>query len=145
MTMTQRVTRTLVFFMLGTFVALACGCATLSTPEDEEKVLRDRVVQMMDAKIAGNWSLVYDFYDPASRPNASTGEGAPARGIIFKDYVIKSLEILEPGKEARVEISNDISMSGFDFKDAPEVQRWVKVKGKWYLGVKKATSPMKKE
>jgi hypothetical protein len=143
--MTQRVTKIFVFYVSVTFIVLSCGCATLSSSKDEEDVLRDRVVRMMDAKIAGNWSLVYNFYAPASRPKTSTGgESIPARGIIFKDYVIKNMEILESGKEARVEISNDISMSGFDFKDAPEVQHWVKVKGKWYLGVK-AASPMKTE
>lgn len=99
---------------------------------------------MMDAKIAGDWGLVYDFYAPTSRPKASTGESSPARGISFKGYTIENLEILESGKEARVRISNDISMQGFDFKNAPEVQHWVKAKGKWYLGVK-ASSPMKTE
>jgi len=142
--MTQRAKIISVFSVLGTFIALACGCATLSSPKDEENVLRDRVVRMMDAKIAGDWGLVYDFYAPTSHPKASTGESTPARGIFFKGYVIENLEILESGEEARVEISYDISMQGFDFEDAPEVQRWVKVKGRWYLGVK-GSSPMKAE
>ena len=142
--MTQRVTKIFVFYVSVTFIAFVCGCATLSSPKDQNDVLRDRVVRMMDAKIAGNWGLVNDFYAPTSRPKASTEESTPARGVVFKGYVIENLEILESGEEARVEISYDISMQGFDFEDAPEVQRWVKVKGKWYLGVK-GSFPMKTE
>jgi len=144
MSMIQHVTRILVSSVLVTFIAFVCGCATLSSPKDEKDVLRDRVVQMMDAKIAGNWDLVFDFYDPASRPKTSGEGSSPAGKGIFKDYAIENLEILESGEEARVEISNDISVQGFDFKGAPEVQRWVKVKGKWYFGVK-AASPVKTE
>lgn len=142
--MVHHVTRIFVSSVLVTFIAFICGCATLSSPKDEKDVLRDRVVQMMDAKIAGNWDLVYEFYEPASRPKAS-GEGGsrPGKGI-FKGYTVENLEILESGEEARVKISNDITIQGFDFKGAPETQRWVKVKGKWYFGMK-AASPMKKE
>lgn len=139
--MIRRVTRIFMLSLVAAFVAFVCGCATLSSSKDEENALRDRVVQMMDAKIAGNWDLVYDFYDPASRPKASVEDSSTAKGVIFKGYAIEKIEILESGKEARVETRNDISMQGFDFKDAPDVQRWVKVKGEWYFGVK-AVSPM---
>jgi hypothetical protein len=100
---------------------------------------------MMDAKVAGKWDLVYDLYDPATRPKASGEGSSPAGRNIFEGYVIESLEILESGEEARVEISNDISIQGFDFKGAPEVQRWVKVKGKWYFSRKKNAFPIKTE
>ena len=143
--MIQRVTKIFVFCVSVAFIAFACGCATLSSQKDEKNVLRGRVAQMMDAKIAGDWGLVYDFYASTARPKASTEESTPARGVVFKDYVIENLEILESGEEARVEISNDISVQGFDFKGAPEVQRWVKAKGKWYFGVKKGASPMAPE
>ena len=140
--MIQRVTKIFVFCVSVAFIAFACGCATLSSQKDEKNVLRGRVAQMMDAKIAGDWGLVYDFYASTARPKASTEESTPARGVVFKDYVIENLEILESGDEARVEISYGISMQGFDFEDAPEVQRWVKVKGRWYLGIK-GSSAMK--
>ena len=143
--MIQPVTKILALSILGAFIAFVSGCATLSSPRNEEDVLIDRVVQMMDAKVAGKWDLVYDFYDPAIRPKAP-GEGSPPAGRnIFEDYVIESLEILESGEEARVEISNDISVQGFDFKGAPEVQHWVKVKRKWYYSGKKGASPVKTE
>jgi uncharacterized protein YchJ len=139
--MIKRVTRIFTLSLVAAFAAFVCGCATLPSSKDEENALRDRVVQMMDAKIAGNWDRVYDFYDPASRPKASVEDGSTGKGVIFKGYAIEKIEILESGKEARVETRNDITMQGFDFKDAPDVQRWVKVKGKWYFGTR-AASPM---
>jgi hypothetical protein len=120
MTMIKCVTRILVFSVSGAVIALVCGCATLPFPKDEGEELRDRVVRMMEAKTTGNWDLVYDYYDPAFRSSTSKGE-------------------------ARVEISNDISMQGFDFKDAPETQHWVNIDGKWYYKVRSLPVPIKSE
>jgi hypothetical protein len=131
--------------MFAALISFLCGCATLSSSKDEENVLRDRVVQMMDAKITGNWDLVYNYYDPAFRSRTSKGEFTSENRILFKAYAIQKLEIFPSGKEARVEISNDISMQGFDFKDAPEIQQWVNVDGKWYYKVRSLPVPIKSE
>ena len=143
--MIKCVTRILVFSVSGAVIALVCGCATLPFPKDEGEELRDRVVRMMEAKTTGNWDLVYDYYDPAFRSSTSKGEFTSKNRILFKAYTIQKMEILPSGKEARVEISNDISMQGFDFKDAPETQHWVNIDGKWYYKVRSLPVPIKSE
>ena len=124
------------------FTTLFHGCATLSSPKDEKELLRGRVVQFMTAKVAGQWDSVYDFLDPAFRMKVSKKDFlSRQRKITFKSFEIRKLEILPSVKEARVEISSDISMQGYDFKNALEVQHWVDVDNKWYLKIKEPPNP----
>jgi uncharacterized protein YchJ len=122
-------------------MALPSGCATLSTRKEKD-LLRDRVAQLMNAKMAGKWDLAYDFFDPDFRISVSKKDFTSLqRKTVFKGFEIRKLEILPSGKEARVEINNHISMMGYDLKNAPEVQHWVKVDGRWYVKVKAHNTP----
>ena len=139
--MIRRNTKTFILAALVAFMTLSSGCATLS-PGKEKDLLRDRVAQLMNAKIAGKWDLAYDFFDPAFRIKVLKREfTSRQRKTVFKNFEIRKLEILPSGKEAKVEIKNHISIMGYDFKNAPKVQHWIKVGGQWYLKVKAHTNP----
>lgn len=131
-----------------TMLCFGCGCAKCTLVPvgkmDEKDLLKDNVTQLMDAKVAGKWDVVYDFCDPAFRQKMSKSDYLRGKKLQFKGYTIRNLEILPSGNEANVEISNQISMEGYDFNNAPEVQHWVKTDGKWYLKAKEKANPFAK-
>ncbi len=127
----------LTFLTLLPFLALilSIGCAHCP-PQSQEESLQKRVEGLMQAKIDGKWDVVYTFYDASFR-NAVARENfaQKTKNISFKAFRIEKIEILSSGKEARVKVATDISFQGFDFKDAPKNQHWIKEKGKWFLKV----------
>jgi hypothetical protein len=120
--------------ILAGMLAILSGCATLLSPKDEKDVLTARLKQMMNAKMAGEWEKAYDYYTPEFRqavPKTSFGAKSLER-VQYKGYTIGNITVAESGTQARIELTCDISMKGFDFANAPHPQQWKKVAGKWY-------------
>lgn len=135
----------LIFSAIVVFAVLSYGCATLSAPAGKKASLKDRVNQLMNARITGNWDVVYDISDSAFRKKVHRKEFASRpRKLQFKSFEIRKIEILPSGSEATVDVRNEISMGGYVFKNAPEIQNWVKVDDTWYLKIKAPKNPFKK-
>jgi hypothetical protein len=131
---------------IAALVALAAflaGCANILVREESD-VLRLRVEKLLNAKVARDWGTVYELLDPAFRQKVSKIAflNRP-RNIVFKGFKIKDLQLLPSGKEAKVNVIYTISMRGFVFKNAPEVQRWVQTEGNWYLKMIPHANPFK--
>lgn len=126
-----------IFLALLPFLALtfSIGCAFFP-PQRPEESLQKRVEGLMQAKIDGKWDVVYTFYDASFRNAVSKENFANrTRNLRFKGFKIEEIEMLPSSKEARVKVGMDISLQGFDFKDAPKNQHWIKEEGKWFLKV----------
>lgn len=128
------------FLTLLPFLALilSIGCAHCPPPlQSPEESLQKRIEGLMQAKIDGKWDVVYTFYDASFRNAVAIENFAQkTKNITFKAFRIEKIKILSSRKEARVKVAIDISFQGFDFKDAPKSQHWIKEKGKWFLKVK---------
>ena len=112
-----------------------CACSTLPFRSSEDS-LRTRVEEMMNARINDEWDKVYDYLDPGYRNRISkTNFINIRREMDFTKYSIISVEVQPSGKEAFVQIKQDMSMKVFEFKDQPEKQHWVKDGFSWYLKV----------
>ena len=121
---------------------LAIGCASFPQKISKEESLRKRVNALIQAKIDRRWDIVYDLYDSSYKKTLSREQFANRlRTMQFKNFSIETIEILPSGREAEVKLKVDISMKGFDFKDAPEKQHWIEEKGNWFMKVMPQINP----
>jgi uncharacterized protein YceK len=131
----QKMNRNLIKLMIfAGMLAILSGCATLLSPKDEKEVLTSRLSQMMNAKMAGEWAKAYDYYTPEFRQVVSKtnfGDKSLER-VRYGGYTIGNISIADSGNQAQIELTCDISMKGFDFANAPQIQQWKKVGGNWY-------------
>lgn len=129
--------------VLTVLAAFLAGCASLPV-RNRTGLLRLRAEQIMKAKVAGDWATVYDILEPAFRGKVPKKAFVNrTRNILFKGFKIKELQLMPSGKQATIKAAYDISMRGYDFKDAPEVQHWVFEEGQWYLKMKPHANPVK--
>jgi hypothetical protein len=112
-----------------------CSCSTLPFRSPEEN-LRIRVEDMMNARVNDDWGKVYGYLDSGYRNRVSkTNFLNIRREMDITSYKIESIEILPSGKEATVQVKQNISIKVFDFKDQAEKQQWVKEGFSWNLKV----------
>jgi hypothetical protein len=112
-----------------------CSCSTLPFRSSEE-ALRIRVEEMMNARINDDWEKVYGYLDSGYQNRISkTNFLNIRREMDYIKYSIVSVEVQPSGREAVVQVKQDISIKMFDFKDQPEKQQWVKDGFSWYLKV----------
>lgn len=123
---------------------LMLGCAT-SPPLKPEDALQKRVDGLMQAKIHDKWDVVYSYYNSSYKKAVSQNQFLQiSRKVKFKSCKIEKMDILPEENEANVKVKYDISMGGFDFKNASENQHWVKEGRQWFLKVNPHTNPFKK-
>ncbi len=129
--------------LIGIGLVSLMGCTTVQVKNPQDSLL-PRVQKLAQAKIRGDWATVYSLLAPSSKrrlPEAAFVNRK--RGIQFKTFKIKDIHLAPSQKEAVVKVLWEISMGGYDFKNAPELQSWVYVDGTWYLKMKKPTNPFK--
>lgn len=123
-----------VIIMITSFASLhACSTFTLKPAQD---VIRDRVQGLMNAKINNDWAKVYDFLSPSYKKTISKDNFARInRGVYFTKYAIDSIEVQPSGTEAKVVLTYDANMKGFDFNNNKETQTWIKSGWNWYVEI----------
>lgn len=119
----------------GSFFIQACAGMPFKSSEES---LRQRVDQLMNAKAADDWDMVYDFMDSSYR-NGVTKQNflKMNREIRFSNYRFETLDIDPSGNMAVVKVKYDMSVKVFDFKDQMETQQWIREDGEWYLKIDK--------
>lgn len=122
-------------FLILIFFAIS-GCQTFSFAPPEQ-VLENRVNEMMNARVAQNWSKVYDYLDLANNKQMSKESFAGInRDVSFSNFAVASIEMNTSGHEAEVVVKSDMILMGFEVKGRREVQNWINTGGKWYLQTK---------
>jgi hypothetical protein len=125
----------IVILMMMLSAVWLCSCSTLPFRSPEEN-LRIRVDEMMNARVNDDWGKVYDYLDSGYRNRISkTNFLNIRREMDITSYKIESIEVLPSGKEATVQVKQNISIKVFDFKDQVEKQQWVKDGFSWHLKV----------
>jgi hypothetical protein len=122
-------------------VILVAGCAALSPQSTTQETLEERVKNFMQAQIDRKWDQAYSFFDVSSREKISRESYlSQPRKLSLKKYEIKEIAVLPPGDRATVKVTYDIFMMGFEFKDAPQTQNWVKENGGWFINWSEQTA-----
>lgn len=120
------------------------GCAALQFQgKTEKQKLRARVTQLVQAKIDGDWDKVYSLLYSGYRQNVSLKAFRLKKRFVFKSFTIENIRFEAPDK-ALVKVKHEITMQGFDFKDALDNQTWVKENGKWFLRISPTETPFSK-
>lgn len=118
-------------------MVLMQACAALQFKSPEE-ALRQRVDEMMNAKVNNDWEIVYDLMDSSYKKRMTKRNFLNLnREMQFSNYRFDSLTIDSSGDTATVRVKYDMSVKVFDFEDQVEEQQWIREKGKWYLKVEK--------
>jgi hypothetical protein len=126
-----------VWFAVIAAVVLMQACAALPLKSPEE-ALRQRVDQMMNAKVDNDWGTVYDLMDSTYKKRMTRQNFLNLnREIQFSNYRFESLVIDPSGDTAAVRVKYDMSVKVFDFEDQVEEQQWIREKGKWYMKAEK--------
>jgi hypothetical protein len=113
-------------------ILLATGCFTLlhQTPQ----TLEDRVKEYMQAQMDGKWDVAYSFLNSAARAKTSQESYVhQIRKATVKGFEIAEISELPSGDQAKVKVRLDLAFMGFDLKQAPHKQTWVKEKGTWFV------------
>lgn len=119
----------------GSFFIQACAGMPFKSSEES---LRQRVDQLMNAKAADDWEMVYDLMDSSYRKRVTKQNFLNMnREIQFSNYRFESLDIDPSGDTAVVKVKYDMSVKVFDFADQVETQQWVRENWQWYLKVEK--------
>jgi hypothetical protein len=126
-------------------VVLVQACAVLPFKSSEES-LRQRVDQLMNAKVDNDWEIVYDLMDSSYKKRMTKKNFLNMnREIQFSNYRFESLAVDPSGDTAVVRVKFDMSVKVFDFENQIEDQQWIREKGNWYLKVgeeKVAATPL---
>ncbi|MFP4533527.1 MAG: hypothetical protein ACLFNS_12670 [Desulfobacterales bacterium] len=116
----------LLIFTLG-------ACSLKNNRQPDEEALRQRVKNMMEAKIADDWGKVYDFQAPEYKQEVSKDQFLGInRNMSVLSYSIESIEMAPSGKEATVKVEFSASARGYEFSGMVNTQQWKKIKGTWY-------------
>ena len=113
------------------FVFTLSACALFSPPANSPENLEKRVKTMMDAKIEGDWGVVYDHFCEGYRNKISRVKFINRPRISFEGYQIKTITLAQDKLSAEVEVDVTFSSRGFTFKDAKNNQHWLFQGNNW--------------
>ncbi len=99
---------------------------------DSKEALTERVRTEWDARVGGDWGTVYDLTAEKARKTIKRHVFVGRANIIIKEFSIKEVNILEPGKKGLAVIAYTMNHLGFDFKGTSK-ERWVWENGAWYF------------
>jgi hypothetical protein len=126
--------RTLLVAVCCLMLILSAGCAALTPITAKQETLDERVKNYMQAQIDGKWDRAWSFFDSSSRAKVTRESYVNRpRNLSYKGFGIEEITVLPSGDQAAVKVRIDISFMGYDFKDAPQKQEWVKEKGEWFV------------
>ena len=104
--------------------------------KDPEAEIHERVEQLMKAKVSDDWETVYNLYNNAYRESITkTNFLRKPRNMVYKEFEIDGIDVLPTGTEANVTVKSGFMIQGYEIKDAPEKQKWVKEEGQWFQKV----------
>jgi hypothetical protein len=117
-------------------ILLAAGCAALSPPASKQAALEERVKDYMQAQIDQKWDKAYAFFDTFSRQEVPRDSYMQKpRQAAYTDFTIEEITMLPSGDQATVKVKIDISFMGYELKQAPHQQEWVKENGSWFVKI----------
>ncbi len=127
--------RCLPFLLCLLLMTLISACQLLHLTPPEEAI-RLRIDEFMNAKITKDWAKAYAYFDSEYHDMVTQKQFERKMSKFdFKAFTIASIEMDPSGDKATAIVKADLNMEGFDFKENPETQMWVKENWGWYLHV----------
>ncbi|WP_321531254.1 hypothetical protein [uncultured Desulfuromonas sp.] len=120
---------------LTVLLLMLSGCASILHSPTNKLALQKRIQWTMEARIAGQWGLVYDTFWQSYRDQITRESFLTRSRVSFKSYRIESVTLSEGGKSAEAKVWSSIEMRGFTFPEALQTQEWLYENGNWYQKV----------
>lgn len=109
------------------------GCS--STAELKSN-LEKRVDALMTAKVKGDWTLVYTFFDEKFRAKTPKSLFETPKDVQFSDYQIEEIQMDPSNKKALVRIKHSMSVGGLTVDNVIDNQEWIVENKDWFLAAK---------
>ena len=122
-------------------VFVVSGCAHLPGNRKSEKSLRERVTQEWEAKINGDWGIVYDLTTKEFKSKVKRDKYIGGKSLAVVSYEINEITMDPEQGKASVQVGFDINYRGNPFKGARTKEEWIWEDGKWRLNLKQKISP----
>lgn len=87
---------------------------------------------MMDAKVAGDWSRVYEFFCENYRKQVKQSSYVNRKKVTFTGYRVESITLSEDRQNAEAVIYITVSSQGFNFPETKNIQQWTYENNDWY-------------
>jgi len=120
--------------LLVSIFLIFTGCAHMSVNPKSEKALRQKIRMEWEAKVKKNWGVVYDLTVDAYKNKLDRDFFVQRANINIKEFSIKEVKIIEPGRKALAVVDSKISQVGFDFH-MPVKEEWLWENGDWHLNL----------
>ena len=108
------------------------ACVPTNMATQDKHNLTQRIIEVMDAKVAGDWAKVYTYFDVEYRKKVSVSSFTNRTRIFFDGYSIEKITINEDLKSAEAQVTIDFNAQGFSFRGNKETQIWVYEDNNWY-------------
>ncbi len=136
--MNQVVSKSNLFALFIAVLFMTGGCQSfLFQPISAEEAIENRVVEMMSARVNGDWGRVYKYLCPEYK-NAVSKESfmAKPRNMLFRNFNVESVEMDSSAEKATVIVSYDMTVMSYEVPDQRETQKWIRKGGNWYFVIK---------
>jgi hypothetical protein len=131
------------------FVSGLCALFVLSAcqglqrnPVNREDLLQQRLDQYIQARIAADAVVLYDFFSPAFQETVSLESFKIQPMYKVEQMTLISIDFSEEPEKARVILKGQVKIMGFTFKNMKFAQDWVFVDDNWYQDAK--TNPFRR-
>lgn len=120
--------------LLVSIFLIFTSCAHMTVNPQSEKALRQKVQMEWEAKVKKDWGVVYDLAVDAYKNKLDRDSFVQRANINIKEFSIKEVKIIEPGKKALAVVDSKISQMGFDFNITAK-EEWLWENGDWHLNL----------
>jgi hypothetical protein len=120
-----------VLFLSVLLIGCIVGCAAVKPEENRsEDGLMKRVEMIWQAKVGGNWELVYDMTVLSYRQKVEKSAFLARPKVVIQSFAVKGLEMIDPGNKAQVKVDYKLNHMGYEF-DMTAEEIWVWEEGDW--------------
>ena len=126
--------RMTILILLVSIFLIFTACAHLTVDPKSEKTLRQKVQMEWEAKVKKDWGVVYDLTVDAYKNKIARDSFVRRANINVKEFSIKEVKIIEPGKKALAVVDSKLNQMGFDINITAR-EEWLWENGAWHLNL----------
>jgi hypothetical protein len=122
------------FALLVVTFFLSGSCAHKKTDESGPQTLHGAVTQVWEAKVNGEWGVVYDAAVREYKERVKRGDFVKHANLNVKEYAIKDVDIRETGRKATAVVKYKVVQNSFVFEITAR-DEWLFEEGAWRLNL----------
>ncbi|RZB38061.1 MAG: hypothetical protein SRB2_00407 [Desulfobacteraceae bacterium Eth-SRB2] len=112
---------------------IGSGCVHLTASPDPKHTLRQRVSAAWQARVNGDWDLIYDIAASNYKKHVTRKQHLRQSHQFIEKFNIADLQIFPDERRAKATVQFDIRSMGFLIPNAQIQENWVLEKGVWFL------------